>query len=53
MSFIDDHTQLTRVFLLKEKYKVGQVFKNFNVMIQTQFKTEIQILWMDNAKEAF
>ena len=53
VSFIDDHTRLTWVFLMKDKSEVGQVFKNFNSMIQTQFHTKIQVLRTDNAKEYF
>ena len=37
VSFVDDHTRLTWVFPMKEKYEVGQIFQNFNSMIQTQF----------------
>lgn len=37
VSFIDDHTRLTWVFLLKEKSEVSLIFKNFNIMIQNQF----------------
>ena len=51
--FVDDHTRITWVFLMKEKLEVGQVFQNFNTMIQTQFHTKIQIFRTDNAKEYF
>ena len=51
--FVDDHTRITWVFLMKEKSEVGQIFKNFNTMIQTQFHTKIQIFRTDNAKEYF
>ena len=53
VSFIDDHTRLTWVYLLKEKSEVGQVFPNFHKMIQNQFQTKIKILRTDNAKEFF
>lgn len=36
---------------MKEKTKVGQIFQNFNTMIQTQFQTKIQALKTDKAKE--
>ena len=51
--FVDDHTRITWVFLMKEKSEVGKIFKNFNIMIQTQFHTKIQIFRTDNAKEYF
>ena len=33
VSFIDDHTRLTWVFLMKEKSETGQIFKKFKHMI--------------------
>ena len=53
ISFIDDHTRLTWVFLMKEKSETSQIFKNFSKMIQTQFQSKIQILKSDNAKDYF
>jgi hypothetical protein len=53
VSFVDDHTRLTWLFIMKEKSEVGQIFQNFHSMIQTQFHTKIQILKTDNAKEYF
>ena len=53
VSFIDDHTRITWIFLMKEKSEVTQIFKNFNKMIQNQFQTKIQILRTDNGKEYF
>ena len=53
VSFIDDHTRLTWVFLMKEKSETGQNFKNFKNMIQTQFQSKIQILKSDNARDYF
>ena len=52
VSFVDDHTKLTWLFLMKEKFEVSH-FQNFHSMIQTQFQTKIQILKTDNAKEYF
>lgn len=51
--FVDDHTRITWLFLMKEKSEAGQIFKNFNAMIQTQFQTKIQVLKTDNAREYF
>ena len=33
VSFMDDHTVITWIFLMKEKFEVGQIFKNFDNMI--------------------
>ena len=38
---------------MKEKSEAGQIFKNFNTMIQTQFQTKIKVLKTDNAKKYF
>lgn len=53
VSFIDDHTRLTWLFLMKEKSQVEDIFRRFNSMIQTQFQTKVQILKTDNALEYF
>ena len=45
--FIDDHTSLCWVFLLKEKSDVEYTFQFFHKMI----KTHIQILHTDNGRE--
>ena len=38
VTFIDDHTRITWVYLLREKSETYQVFQNFNSMIQTRFQ---------------
>ena len=53
VSFIDDHTRITWLFLIKEKSEVGKIFKNFHSMIKTQFQARIQVLRTDNGKEYF
>ena len=53
VTFIDDHIRVTWVFLMKEKYEVGQIFQTFHKMIQNQFQTKIQFLKTDNGKEFF
>lgn len=50
---VDDHTRLCWTFLMKEKSKTKHIFQTFHVMIQNQFKTNIQILKTDNAKDFF
>jgi len=53
ITFIDDHTKVSWVFLLNEKSNAKQVFKKFYTMVQTQFQTQIQIFRSDNRKEYF
>jgi len=53
VTFIDDHTRLTWLFLMKEKSDIGQIFQTFNLMIQTQFNTKIQVFKTDNGREYF
>ena len=53
VTFIDDHTRLTWVYLMKEKSKVETIFKLFYTMVQTQFHKKIQIFRSDNGKEYF
>lgn len=53
ITFIDDHTRICWVYLLKEKSEVGQVVKNFFKMVHTQYQTNIQVFRSDNGKEYF
>ncbi|RVW63341.1 Retrovirus-related Pol polyprotein from transposon RE1 [Vitis vinifera] len=53
VTFVDDHTRVTWVFLMKEKSEVGHIFQTFNLMVQNQFNSKIQVLKSDNAKEYF
>ncbi|KAJ0927704.1 putative RNA-directed DNA polymerase [Helianthus annuus] len=49
--FIDDCTRMTWIYFLKNKSEVFDKFTMFYTMIQTQFKTNIQILRSDNGGE--
>ena len=53
ITFTDDHTRLTWVFLLKEKSAAVSTFKNFYSMVKTQFNSKIKILRTDNGREFF
>ena len=53
ISFIDDHTRVCWVYLLRDKSEVAQIFENFNAMIQTQYNSKIQFLRIDNGTEYF
>jgi hypothetical protein len=48
ITFIDDHTRIYWVYLLKEKSEVGQTVKNFYKMVQTQYQTNVQVFRSDN-----
>ncbi|XP_073221472.1 uncharacterized protein [Cicer arietinum] len=53
VTFIDDHTRVTWVFLMKEKSEVGIIFENIHKIVETQFQSNIQILRTDNRREYF
>ena len=53
ISFVDDHTRTTWIFLTKEKSEAYLIFKKFHSMIQNQFQDKVQVLKIDNAKEYF
>ncbi|KAJ9541315.1 hypothetical protein OSB04_027821 [Centaurea solstitialis] len=51
ITFIDDHTRMTWVYLMKEKSATTHIFKTFHSMIRTQFNANIKILRSDNGTE--
>ena len=51
VSFIDDYSHTTWVCLMKTKQDVCSLFKQFYLMVTTQYKTSIQVLWTDNGGE--
>ncbi|TYK29238.1 Beta-galactosidase [Cucumis melo var. makuwa] len=51
VTFIDDHTRLTWVFLIFDKSKVTSTFWDFYHTIEMQFNTKIAILQSDNNHE--
>lgn len=53
LSFIDDHTCTTWVFLMKDKYEIAYIDKNFQSMIENMFHTKIQIFKTYNARDFF
>lgn len=38
---------------MKEKSQTATIFQSFHIMISTQFKSQIQVLKTDNAKDYF
>nr|KYP62171.1 Retrovirus-related Pol polyprotein from transposon TNT 1-94 [Cajanus cajan] len=53
VTFIDDHTWVIWVFLMKDKSEVGRIFKLFYTMVETQFQSRIKVLRSDNGREYY
>ena len=53
MTFIDDHTRLCWVYLMKKKSDVEQIFKDFYAFFEIQFQIKISILKTDNGTKYF
>ena len=53
LTFIDDCTRVTWVFLLKHKSEVSSVFIQFISMIKNQFGVNIKRIRSDNARDYF
>lgn len=53
ITFIDDHTRVSWVFLLKQKSDAAMTFQNFHSMIKNQFNANLQVLHTDNGTEYF
>ncbi|KAK7406483.1 hypothetical protein VNO78_08110 [Psophocarpus tetragonolobus] len=53
LTFIDDYTRVTWVFLLKQKSEISSVFIQFVSMIKNQFAVSIKRIRSDNAKDYF
>jgi transposase InsO family protein len=51
VSFIDDFSRTTWVYLLKDKSDMFSVFQMFYKMVHTQFNTTIKIVRSDNGSE--
>ena len=51
VTFVDDFTKITWLYLLKFKSEVLYVFKDFHKLVNTQFSSHIQILRSDNGSE--
>ena len=53
ITFIDDHTRVCWVYLLKDKSEAPNAFMSFYAMIKNQFNTSIKVLHSDNDTEYF
>ncbi|RDX81895.1 hypothetical protein CR513_37378, partial [Mucuna pruriens] len=51
VSFIDDCTCVTWIFLMKHKYEVCQIFVDFFCLVKNQFNKSIKRLRLDNGTE--
>ena len=53
VTFIDDHTRVCWVYLMREKSEVSTIFKQFHKSITNIFQSSIHILRTDNGREYF
>ena len=51
VTFIDDYSHCTWLFLMKTQVEVFSIFQKFYAKVRTQFNTSIRILRSDNAKK--
>ncbi|CAL9012439.1 unnamed protein product [Prunus brigantina] len=51
VTFIDDCTRLTWVFLLKNKHDVASILPEFYTMVSTQFHAQVKVFRTDNGGE--
>jgi transposase InsO family protein len=51
VTFVDDFSRMTLLFLMKNHFKLFYIFQIYCNMIKTQFAQKIRILHLDNAKE--
>ena len=53
ITFIDDYSRTTWVYLLKEKSEARQTSKEFHAIVKTQFQTDIRVLHTNDGTEYF
>ena len=51
VTFVDDYSQTTWLYLMKNRYELFSHFCDFYAKIHTQFHVYVQSLRSDNAKE--
>ncbi|WVY91158.1 hypothetical protein V8G54_036672 [Vigna mungo] len=51
VTFIDDCTRMTWLWLMKSKGEVNLIFQKFHIMIETQYNAKVQVLRSDNGGE--
>ena len=53
VTFIDDYSRCTWLFLMKNRAELYSIFHKFNAEILTQFNISIRVLRSDNVREYF
>ena len=53
VTFIDDYSQCTWLFLMKNRVELYSIFQKFYAEIHTHFNNSICVLRSDNAREYF
>ena len=53
VTFTDDYTRVSWIYLLKNKYNVSHIFPVFCTMVQNQFGKKIKKIRSDNARDYF
>ena len=51
VTFVDDYSHMTWLFLMKARSELLSIFKLFEKEIKTQFNKKVQVLHSDNARE--
>ena len=51
VTFIDDCTRMTWLYMMKHKNEMFKIFKDFHRIVQTQFSATIRVLCSDNGGE--
>ena len=51
--FVEDHSRVTHLYLLKEMSKLCSIFKSIFMEVKTQFDASLHIFKFDNAHEYF
>ncbi|CAN6709377.1 unnamed protein product [Malus baccata var. baccata] len=51
VTFVDDCTRMTWIYVMKNKSDVGMVFRSFSQMVATQYSSVIKVLRSDNGGE--
>jgi hypothetical protein len=51
VTFIDDHSRLTWVYVLKDRSRLFSVFQTFYAEISNQFNAKLLVFGIDNARE--
>ena len=51
VSFVDDFTRFTWVYLMRQRSKIPTIYQNFTAMIHTQFDAKIKTFRVDYTRE--